>query len=464
MITVKFDHTLDLPNIVMPIYSESAENDPLASSHDTQIIEQSKLDGIMVPLVRINNQTIYYTQILHMELTCSRYPHLELTIDDQLGLIKNLDTPGWDNILQLQILPPFEGGYKKINLLFYMTGVSIEGSIMDISADYHIPNLWDNKIRAYGKITTYDYMEMTAKEFGLGFASNVDSTNDAKYIYKDMKNTISHISEVVDYAYADKDDDKSVFTWWIDYWNNLNFVNLYDEYMEEVPDDKMLIWVQDLIPHPAGDDHSQTVSQMVATLNNSPASDRNAMSIDDYTPIYESMSYTDRIVDTYRMDNMEFETTVIQNGDVMDNIQQKYTYLGEVFGDYNYLARRAAKSMMISKIDAQKILVSISVPTLGRIMGDKINLYWYDINNYITAPIQETKNEEIETNISVPPSVYGDANSWVINKMVSGQYYIENMSFTYDSEFTWTQTFKLSRDGSKKNSYNPPVKEEIEKN
>lgn len=464
MISVKFDPTIELPDIQMPIYSETEANDPKVSEHDVSIIQQTKLDGIMVPLVRINNQTIFYTQIIHMELSCDDMPKLYIEINDQLGLIKNLDTPGWDNMLQLQILPPFDGGYKKINLLFYMTNVRIDGFIMRISAVYHVPKLWDCRMEAYGKISTYEYLEKMAKELGLGFASNMNSIDDARYIYNPMRSIPSNISSVVSYAHNGKDDNKSIFAWWIDYWNTLNFVNVYDEYNEIVPEDQMLIWVQDTGLHPAGDDNSGGLTQMIAALNNHPATGQTAMTISEYTPVYSSMGATDQIFETWHIDEQDYQTTYIENGDAMDNIYKNYQYGGEVFGDYDYLARTAARSMFLSKMNSQTIRTSISVPTLGRIIGDKINVWWYDSDNYITTPLQELANPDIETNIDVPQDLHLDGNSFVINKMISGQYFIENMSFIYDTEFQWRQEFVLSRDGSKKESYNPPVKEESEKN
>ena len=473
MIQVKFDPTISIPDIKMPIYSETEENDPegknYGSDYDTYTVQQTKLDGVMVPLVRLDNQTIFFNQIVDMRLSCYRVPELDITIDDQLGLIKNLDNPSWDNTLQLQILPPFDGAYKKINLLFYITDIKIDGSIIRISATYHIPNLWDHKMKAYGEITTYEYMEQVAKEYGLGFCSNVDSTNDKRYIYNPMMNQIDHINQTVSYAHDGVSDDvmtKDVFEWWIDYWNNLNLVNVYTEYKEILPEDNeyMQIWTVDKDPHIAGDDKTQNLVKMLAVFSNSPILQQSQLFINEYIPEFSTIGATDQIFDTYSMKTLEQKTTLIENGDVKDNLQQGYTYGGEVFGDYDYLARRAAKNMLMSKINAQTIKVSIPMPTLGLIKGGKVNVWWYDSGNYITGPITETVNDDIESNVELPPSLPIDDMGWIINKMISGQYYISDMTFRYHTQFQWSQEFTLSRDGKDINKYNAPQQEDSEKN
>lgn len=469
MIEVRFDPTLDLPDIKMPIYSENPDSDPNALEHDpgyvsedSAIIDQTKLDGVMVPLVRICNQTVFFTEIVDMHLYIDKIPKLDITIDDQLGLIKNLDTPSWDNSLQLQILPPFEGAYKKINLLFYVESVNIEGSIITMSATYHVPNFWDHRMEAYGEITTYEYMEAVAREFKLGFASNITSTDDKRYIYNPMMNQVDHIDNTVSYAHNSAKE--SIFDWWIDYWNHLVLIDKYTEYNEKLPEDKMQIWTVDNKSSIGGDDNTRIPVKMLAVFTNSPILEYSQMHIDGYTPEYSATNVTDQIFDTYSMDTLEQTTTLIENGDAKDNLQKKYIYGGEYFGDYDYLARRETANMLIAKINAQTIRVSIRIPTLGLIKGGKANLWWYDENNYVTGPIMEESNENIESNIELPESIIVDEGGWIINKTVSGQYYINDMSFRYHTQFQWMQEFVLSRDGNDIEKYNPPIKEESEKN
>lgn len=466
MIEVRFDPTLILPDIKMPIYSEDDETDPrgmeAGSDGDTTVLKQTKVDGVMVPLVRMCNQTIFFTEIVDMHLYINKVPRLDIVIEDQLGLIKNLDSPSWDNSLQLQILPPFDGAYKKINLLFYVESVDIRGSIINMSATYRIPNFWDHAMKAYGEITTYEFMENIAREFGLGFASNVTDTDDKRYIYNPMMNAVSLIDHVVSYAH--NKTKESIFDWWVDYWNNLVLVDKYTEYKEKVPDDKLQIWTVDNTPSIGGDDNTQIPVKMIAAFNNNPVLINSQLAIDEYIPEYSSPGVTDQIFDTYSMDNLEQTTTLIENGDANDNLRQLYVYGGEFFGDYDYLARNAAKNMLLAKIDARTIRVSIKIPTLGLVQGGKANLWWYDENNYVTGPITEAANEEIESNIELPDSIIMDnVGGWVINKMISGQYYISEMSFRYHTQFQWSQEFLLSRDGTEFEKYNSPVMDDVEK-
>ena len=198
MIEVKFDNTLKLPHIVMPLYNETPDNDPQAGTSGTG--SQTKMDGIFAPLFRLNNITIPFQQVVSMELTSDIVPHLSVVIDDTLSLSKTLDTPTNDNYIQLQILPQFDNAYKKINMTFYMTDVEIRGSRIFIEAVYSVPNLWDTSMEAFGKLSSYEFYEAVARKLNLGFCSNISNTTDRRYIYSTNNNIVTLMGNEIEYS------------------------------------------------------------------------------------------------------------------------------------------------------------------------------------------------------------------------------------------------------------------------
>ena len=166
MIEVKHDPKIEFPTIEIPMLHEDEEN-PYSP------IKQTNVEGVLVPLFRYNNYTITFDNVVRMKLTCDNVPRITVVFLDSYGIIKPLDTPGVDSVLYLQILPPFDDAYKKIQLGFRITNVKIKGSLVSLSGSYYVPKIEQNVMKPYGFLSTYDLFEKVSNEYGLGFCSNV---------------------------------------------------------------------------------------------------------------------------------------------------------------------------------------------------------------------------------------------------------------------------------------------------
>ena len=446
MIEVKQDHKLQFPTIEVPKYNESDDE-------GANIAKQTNIEGVFVPLFRFNNLTITFEMVQNMKLTCTRVPEIHVEIKDFLDFIKIMDTPGLDNILYMQILPPFDDAYKKIQLGFRITNVKIKGSLVSLSGSYYVPKIEQNVMKPYGFLSTYDLFEKVSNEYGLGFCSNVSGTQDERYIYNANKKPLSFLNDEIVYA----GEKEHVFEWWVDFWNNINLVDIYKEYTKPVPDDELLIWITDNLSQSANPDSSNPEPyQQSAVLCNIPAMAPTDLFIRDYTPKVSAGGTTDMNFEVYMLDKQDRYSTLIQDGDVKKNIVENYEYGGEIFGDFDYLTRRATRNMFIRKINSQVIEVKTKNPLLGLMKGGHINMLWYDTNNII---IDKYITDEVESNIPVGDDfVIGD-DKYKINKTISGQYYISNITYEYDGEQGWVTTYILSRSADMINRVNEPAKE-----
>ena len=140
MIEVKQDHKLQFPTIEVPKYNE-------LDDEGANIARQTNIEGVLVPLFRFNNLTITFEMVRMMKLTCDRVPEIRIEIKDFLDLIKIMDSPGLDNILYMQIIPPFDDAYKKIELAFYITSTNIIGNIVTLEGTYYVPKLFDTVMK-----------------------------------------------------------------------------------------------------------------------------------------------------------------------------------------------------------------------------------------------------------------------------------------------------------------------------
>ena len=444
MIEVKFDNTLKLPAIVMPLYNETPDNDPIAGTSGSGA--QTKMDGIFAPLFRLNNITIPFQQVVSMELSGGIVPRLNVVINDTLSLSKTLDTPTNDNYIQLQILPQFDGAYKKINLLFYMTSCEIQGQNIYIEAIYSVPQLWDTSMDAFGKLSSYQFFENIARKLNLGFCSNMTNTSDERYIYSSNTNLVTLMEREIEYS----GDNEHVYDVWVDWWNNINLVDVYNEYKLVEKDENMMVWIYPTDYNVSNDTDTQTPIEVVATIGNAPNLMNTQLYTPTYTPISSSSMVTDQVIEIFKLEDRTTENIVVMDGDIKNDIFKSYVYYGENVGDYNYLYQKATREMFLNKMNGQCIEVKLNRPMLGIVRGSKVNFIFYDINKYTSQGTQA--EETIESNIPLPDDIIAEDTRYVVNRTVSGQYYVIDSSISYAGSM-WTHTLRLGRYADKVNKY-----------
>lgn len=441
MITLKRDNKLIFPTIEMPINMEFPDS--------STEYKQTNIIGVTTPLFRINNITLPWESISYMKLTCSPVPEVTLKFVDSFGLIKSMDSPGHDNILYLQILPPFDNAYKKIHLSFYISSCNINGNQVFLTGSYYVPKWFDNVMKPYGMISSYELFETISNDYSLGFCSNMDGSTDERYIYNPNLSPVNFLSNEILYS----GEKEHVYTWWVDWWNNINLVDLYNEYNSVLSDDDLKIWISSNNLIEITPDYEVKPEQRTALLCNLPSMVGDPLYINQYWP-QTSNNITDMNYEVFSMENQESYSTLIQDGDAHNDVFTQYIYGGELVGNYDYLSQRACRGMFINKINSQVIQVSLNRPVLGLMKGGHVNMYWYDINQLATVG---SDNSEIKSNIDLPDDVaLGDQTS-PINKTISGQYYIMDVEYVYNGG-AWGCIYTLGRPVQFIERLNPPDK------
>ena len=159
---------------------------------------------------------------------------------------------------------------------------------------------------------------------------------------------------------------------------------------------------------------------------------------------------TDEIIEIFNIDNREIENIVVIDGDIKNDIFKKYKYFGENIGDTKYLYNKATRKLFLNKLNGQNIKVNLTRPMLGLMRGGKVNFYFYDINRYLTDEL--TKESDIESNIILPENIITDDSKYILNKSVSGQYYIVKSNIYYNNG-KWDHTLLLGRYADKVQKY-----------
>ena len=283
------------------------------------------------------------------------------------------------------------------------------------------------------------------------------------------------MGEVISYSGDGQMGIKSqvLYDYWIDYWNNINLVDVYERFLSVDPIEDLMIWVSPL----QSSEHDNTkysaddelYMKVPAIISNHPTTTSEDLSINSYNIVNSSTaisSGTDRIYSTYNMQDSEALDYLLSDGDQRKDIAVKYHYLGEYNREYNYLLSNACRGMKKDKMWNEIIEVVLYAPTLAITKGSKVNLHWYDTNNDLQNIKESVVDEDIQTNIIIPQSnVQSNTDSgpkYDINKQISGQYYVLSNKIAFYGN-NWYHTLRLTRPRDQKYQYIEGLTEKIEK-
>jgi hypothetical protein len=446
-ITVKYDPTLTIESIEQPMYATSKNENEADYAEEVQ---QTKIDGILVPLVKVNNINIFWDKITKFELSSTGFlPQLTFTFKDDLDFTRSLDAPGNDNLVLVQILPPFDEAYKKINLRFFIENVKIVGQNVTIFAKYNVNNLYQSQLKAFGELSTYEYFDKIATECQLGYATNIDSTEDKRYRYIRNNTYLSSLETDIHFSGT----DRCILDSWIDYHNYLILCDIYERYNANESDLK--VWSSPSNIPDTETDSEPTPKEVDAILTNSINDRTSQLFISAYTIKNNAgksiKSGTDKVLESYDMNKNENFSTLIQDGDIKKDTFIKSVYMGEMFGEYDYFLGNTCRTAYMQKINSNTVEVSLATPLLGLERGQRVNLKWYETNE-ITNKIKE--QNQIETNIPDSEEDTTDGDLQTLNKQVSGQYLIIGTTIKFSGVSRgWNYILTLSRPADKINNY-----------
>lgn len=455
LIQVKFDNTLKQSDIIIPLTNSSKEEAGEIYKDNQQEIQQTLIYGIQSPLIMINNIVVDFVDVVDFELKCTGVtPSVQLTVKDRYQLTSMFDAPGIDNELRIQILPKFEDKYKKINLTFFITSSKIGGDLITLKGEYKNSKFLSSNIKAFGEINTYKLFETAAIESQLGFASNItENEGDKRWVYCDNKS----YKELLSNEIARSGVDLQICDYWVDWWNNIVLADIYERYNAIDKDEDMLLWT-------AGENYEINEGkeilpqQIVASFNNHPSMNSNELSVKSYKLINKAGAQlyqgTDRVYSVYESNNGEYMDYLIQDGDTHKDIFTKHEYLGEVYGEYNYLLSGKKRETFLQKIATNETLeITLNTPILGVMRGNRINFLWYYNDSKVSDMVenfdQENLSEESpESNIPLPSKEEEKTKSmdgeFILDRSISGQYLVTGCTLKY-GDMNWEYDLIISR-------------------
>ena len=460
IVTLEFDNTIEKSSIIMPLKSSSV-NEAGEDYEDSGLTEkaQTAVFGIQMPLIMINKTVIDFDAVQYFNLkSTGRLPELVMTVEDRYQIITNIDKPGNDNEVRVQILPKFDNAYKKIDLTFFISDISVNGDTVQLSCSYKLPSFTSTQFKSFGEIDTHSLVKDIATSTGLGFATNIGTLSDTRYVYCDNKSYDELLDNEIGFANA----TDHILDWWIDLWDNINLVDVKERYNAIDSDDDLKIWIAGQVNEVTADVETEP-QEVVATINNHPGFDMSELHVKDYavsnSPGLQVAQGSDKVYGVYLDSNDDVSDTLIQDGDIKKDIFMKYSYLGENYGDYNYLLSVPLREAYIQKIISDRVTVTMAHPLLALMRGHRVNFMRYVNDSKVENKIKHLEeagvvNRNVEANI--PTSQYEvedepDNGKYILDKTCSGQYLIWGVEISYGNN-EWDYVLTLVKPASSSTS------------
>lgn len=442
-----------------PAPDEEPDNSEAGNDNE---IQQTKVFGVLMPLIAMNGTVVDFGDVELFELDyMGTVPYIKFAFRDRNNLLKNLSNPGNDNEFRIQIIPPTDNTYKKIDLTFMCNNIVVQNGIVSGEGEYKLAKFTQAQFKALGQISTYDLFDKISVETGLGFASNVAGTEDSRYIqcqFESYKDVISREMQ------KSGSSEVHVYDWWVDVWNNLILCDLYDRVNSEDTEEDMQIWI-------TGNDMGASMNdeivpiQSLALFTNHPVRENTDLHVDDYdvqTQPATQSSGNSIALSVYEENKKEYVDHYIADGDIERNEFIRFEYAGEVYGDYNYLLAEKAREIYLKKIKSEVIVIHLHKPQLGINRGDQVRFVWFDNDSQDSQMYDRMEELGIKASTEDLASKIGWLKDWDftkedinipmrVNLQYSGQYTCIGQYISYNGENqTWDSWLYLTRPASKR--------------
>jgi hypothetical protein len=210
---------IDIPTIkIPPIQIQKDDND------QTNTLVTSSVG--MLPFISWSGNPIQDRDILNLKLYHEGIvPKVRFSFVDSQNFIKTIGAPQADTKFDL-FINARSNSLKSIHLKFKVENFKeVNGGLYNVIGTLDVSNLY----RLYNgsmKGSSFEVLRQISKDMGLGFNSNITSTNDTMVWRFNGSKTFETITEIINYSYI---SDKSFMVGYIDFYYCFNYVDVEKE-------------------------------------------------------------------------------------------------------------------------------------------------------------------------------------------------------------------------------------------
>jgi len=222
-ILVLDDPTIELEELSIDDIESGTENQESFVANNSVKSNSASLS----PIVKINNFVLNATYLTDFSIDCTGFvPTCNLSFYDITEQFTEVNYPKDGDLMKVYIgTGGKEETWKPIRIDFQILSVSNyndEGvTVFDISGEMEIPGLELDKCEVFKDKTSFDACREIAKNLKLGFASNVQGSDDAQIWINNYTTESKFMSKIIQHAYV---DENSFVTAYIDPYYYLTYV------------------------------------------------------------------------------------------------------------------------------------------------------------------------------------------------------------------------------------------------
>jgi len=301
----------DLDRHILVITEPTLKLDPMVydsgKEEEPGGIKISKENGGITPAIRINEIDLQQFDINTLSIDMSGFiPEVYLTFMDTNNYFKGDSIPRDGDVVSVRLASRQTDVFKDIRMDFDIINCSanaapeggqnpqsLPGGEYRISGRLKIPKLYAEESKGYGKKTSLDHLEEIATELKLGFATNIDKTDDEMSRFCPYISKAKFIEDIVKHGYI---DDESFVVCRVDPYYHLNYVDLNKVFNSK--NDLELSYFsklqEDFNKNP-GDDDSANVIKGPLLITNHPEYQASPRFFESFKVINESGEKTARM-------------------------------------------------------------------------------------------------------------------------------------------------------------------------
>lgn len=459
VITSKIEPKIVLPEheVTMLSTNEEQVGHPLEYNREYM---QTRVHGIMAPLIFLNGLVVDYDNLISFALDWTKMvPTIKFEFVDPNNSFARYAKPGLSNEIQVQILPAHDNTYRKINLLFYVTSIHIVGDTIQGEASYKVMDFVQTKYESLGQKSTYELCEYIAQQTGMGLASNMEGTEDKRYIQAREESYEDLLMNEVEESLANQDVVQEA---WVDLWNNLVLANMYDRFESLDGEEDMQVWIRSgFMPDATASGESEVPTKSLALFTNAPTMAGSELAAEDYIQHTSGSggyaSGTSKASCTYMEATHSWSYSYSSDGDVNKDEFLNSEYTGEVYGDYNQIRSRENRDTFLKKMNSERLSIFTSQPLLGINRGDQVRVLWYDSNDNLDINDEYLRKRGLQISKEDPGLGWIGAMDNIadpdlhlrVNYQVSGQYTVIGVYITWTAQ-KWDVEYILTKPARQK--------------
>ena len=459
MITVIDRPSIKLKEIVFDINKEGNE--------DTKIKEFSKDIG-RYPYVEIGNLTVQSDQMIQLQLFNDQFlPRLYIQFRDTSGQLIDPLFPIDDTIIKVfiqadsEVLMPVRMDFKitDINPIKSKPGDNYD-IVFGLSGILDVSYLYSTFFTSH-EDTSFNILKELAKEAGLGFASNIEDTDDKMIWINPADQYLEYIQNIIKHSYRSQE---SFMYAYVDFYYNLNYVDMETALSEDIEDQKGMNGNNYFFDT---DKEEETTTDLI--LTNHPDRASTNVYIDKYNLINRSTAINLEIGYLYYMSYYETDGNILYKL-VLDNIStpgkdNSGIIMKGGIGEVSEMQSYSADSEFIGKSDADnmhpyflyslkhnennlkylqkvKLKITINKVNFNLYRFQKINVNFYKTNQLDERDLTVNKTRIVsEKEIDKNVGKIDDEDK--LNQRLSGEWLITSINYTFNKRSGFEQDVTL---------------------